>query len=90
MADAIVRSRATPNIEIIWASTREVFNVIEAHELGCHIITATKDVLAKLALVGKDLEAYSLETVEMFRRDALAAGFTIEEAVAPAGKRAAV
>ena len=52
-------------------------NVFQADAIGCHIITATNDILKKLALVGKDLDAYSRETVEMFRSDALAAGYTI-------------
>ena len=63
--------------ELIWASPRELFNIFQADAIGCHIITVTNDVLAKLPLVGKDLMAYSLETVEMFRRDAVKAGFTI-------------
>ena len=90
MAEARKMLQGRPKAELLWASPRELLNVFQADQVGCHIITATKDVLAKLALVGKDLEAYSLETVEMFRRDALAAGFTIEEPVTPVGKRAAV
>ena len=68
---------ARPKAELLWASPRELLNVFQANEAGCHIITATGDVLAKLALVGKDLDEYSLETVQMFRRDALAAGYQI-------------
>lgn len=63
--------------ELIWASPRELLNVFQADAIGCHIITATKDILNKLALVGKDLTGYSLETVEMFRDDAVKAGYTI-------------
>ena len=63
--------------EIIWASPRELLNVIQADEVGCHIITATSDVLGKLSTVGKDLAEFSLDTVRMFRSDAVAAGFTI-------------
>ena len=63
--------------EIIWASPRELLNVIQADECGCHIITATSDVLAKLGTIGKDLGDFSLDTVRMFRSDAVAAGFTI-------------
>ena len=70
--------KAKPKAELIWASPREVLNIIQADTIGCHIITVTSDLLAKLSLVGKDLGAYSLETVEMFRRDALAAAFSIE------------
>jgi transaldolase len=66
-----------PKAEVIWASPRELLNVFQADAIGCHIITATSDVLNKLSLVGKDLTAYSLETVEMFRKDAVAAGFAI-------------
>jgi transaldolase len=69
--------RDLPLAEMIWASPRELLNVFQADQVGCHVITATADVLNKLAVVGKDLTAYSLETVEMFRKDAVAAGFTI-------------
>lgn len=65
------------NAELIWASPRELLNVIQANEIGCHIITATSDILSKLNLIGKDLSAYSLETVNMFRNDALASGYSI-------------
>jgi transaldolase len=63
--------------EVIWASPRELLNVFQAEESGCHIITATKDILDKLKIVGKDLSAYSLETVQMFKRDAEASKFSI-------------
>lgn len=63
--------------EVIWASPRELLNVFQADAVGCHVITATSDVLNKLALIGKDLTAYSLETVEMFRKDAVAAGYSV-------------
>jgi transaldolase len=66
-----------PRSELIWASPREILNVVQADEVGCHIITLTSDLLKKLDLLGKDLLQYSLETVQMFRRDALAAGFTV-------------
>ena len=69
--------RHLPLAEIIWASPRELLNVFQADAVGCHVITATADVLNKLPLVGKDLAVYSLETVEMFRKDAMAAGYTI-------------
>jgi transaldolase len=74
-AVAVLRER--PRAEIIWASPRELLNVFQADAVGCHVITATADVLKKLALVGKDLAQYSLETVEMFHSDAVTAGFTI-------------
>jgi transaldolase len=63
--------------ELIWASPRELYNVVQAHEIGCHIITVTNDILSKLHIIGKDLNDYSLDTVKMFRNDALAAGFSI-------------
>ena len=69
--------RGLPRAEVIWASPRELLNVFQADAVGCDVITATADVLNKLSLVGKNLTAYSLETVEMFREDALAAGYTI-------------
>jgi transaldolase len=66
-----------PRAELIWASPREVLNVVQADSVGCHIITMTHDLLPKLDLLGKDLEQFSLDTVRMFHRDAAAAGFTI-------------
>jgi transaldolase len=66
-----------PRAELIWASPRELLNVFQAHEIGCHIITVTNDILKKLSLVGKDLGDYSLDTVKMFHDDATAAGFRI-------------
>lgn len=67
-----------PRAELLWASPRELLNVFQADDVGCHIITATNEILAKLELVGKDLDAYSRETVQMFHRDATASGFTIK------------
>ena len=66
-----------PHIELIWASPRELLNIFHADQVGCHIITVTHDLLKKLALVGKDLEEYSLDTVKMFRNDAVKAGFRL-------------
>jgi transaldolase len=66
-----------PRSELIWASPREILNVVQADQVGCHIITVTTDLLKKLDLLGKDLLQYSLETVQMFHRDALSAGFTL-------------
>ncbi len=63
--------------ELIWASPREVLNVVQANEVGCHIITVTHDLLAKLASLGKDLDRFSLETVQMFRNDAISSGFSL-------------
>jgi transaldolase len=77
MAKAVQVMKARPKAELIWASPRELLNVFQADAVGCHIITATNDILKKLPLVGKELDAYSLETVEMFYKDAKAAGYTI-------------
>jgi transaldolase len=66
-----------PKAELIWASPREVLNLVQADSIGCHIITMTRDLIAKLDLLGKDLDAFSLETVKMFRSDALSAGFQL-------------
>jgi transaldolase len=77
--DAVVRSRATKNVEVIWASTREVFNVIEADAMGCQIITAPADVLKKLPLLGtKTAAELSLGAVKSFREDAIAAGLRLD------------
>jgi transaldolase len=77
MTEAVEILRRRPRAELIWASPRELLNVFQADEIGCHIITVTNDILGKLGLVGKDLAAYSLETVSMFRGDAVAAGYAI-------------
>jgi transaldolase len=77
MAQAVKIMKAKPKAELIWASPRELLNVFQADAVGCHIITATNDILKKLSLVDKDLDKYSLETVEMFYKDAKAAGYTI-------------
>ncbi len=77
MAAAVEVLRAAPGTELIWASPRELLNVFQADAVGCHIITATNDILKKLSLVGKDLSQFSIETVEMFYSDALASGFTV-------------
>jgi transaldolase len=68
---------AAPRSELIWASPREVLNIIQADQVGCHVITVTHDLLKKLDGLGKDLDQFSLETVQMFRRDAVQAGFTL-------------
>jgi len=65
------------NAKLIWASPREILNIIQANEIGCHVITATSDILSKLNLLGKDLSEYSVETVNMFRNDAIASGYSI-------------
>jgi transaldolase len=65
------------NLELIWASPRELLNIVQADRIGCHIITVTNDILAKLSLLGKDLGEYSLDTVKMFHRDARESGFAL-------------
>jgi len=65
------------NIELIWASPRELYNVVQANDIGCHIITATNNILKKLSTLGKDLDRFSLETVQMFYDDATEAGYTL-------------
>jgi transaldolase len=77
MKASVEAMKSKPKAELIWASPRELLNVFQADAIGCHIITATNDILKKLSLVGKDLDNYSLETVEMFYKDAKAAGYTI-------------
>src|SRR6202008_2767354 len=68
MQDAIARARKTPNVEIIWASTREVYNVVEAEAMACHITTAPADVLKKLPALGTMTPAeLSLGAVRAFR-----------------------
>ena len=77
MAAAVEMLRDVPDAELIWASPRELLNVHQADSIGCHIITATNDILKKLGLAGKDLSEYSLETVRMFYADASASGFSL-------------
>jgi len=78
MAEAVKIMSAKPQAELIWASPRELLNIFHADSIGCHIITATNDILKKLSLVDKDLEDYSLETVQMFYNDAQTAGYNID------------
>ena len=77
MEKALAVISAHPNLELIWASPREVLNVVQADLIGCHIITVTHDLLKKLPLLGKDLDEFSVETVQMFLRDAVAAGYSV-------------
>ena len=78
MREAVARARQTSNVEIIWASTREVFNVIEADEMKCHIITAPAAVLKKLPSIGSKTAAeLSLDAVKAFREDAIAAALSL-------------
>ena len=75
MQEALELLKTASNAELLWASPREVLNVYQAETIGCHIITATNDILKKLELNGKNLDVYSQETVQMFFNDAQAAGF---------------
>jgi transaldolase len=77
MARAVEIAARAPRAELIWASPREILNLVQADQVGCHIITITHDLLKKLDCLGKSLEQYSLETVCMFHDDAVAAGFTL-------------
>lgn len=77
MAAAVEMLKTAPAAELIWASPRELLNIFQADEVGCHVITVTNDILKKLSLVGYDLDTYSLDTVKMFYNDATAAGFKL-------------
>lgn len=77
MKEAVSILRGEPKAELIWASPRELLNIFQADDIGCHIITVTHDILARLSNVGKDLDDYSLETVKMFHDDACKAGFSL-------------
>ncbi len=77
MARSVEIMAQAPRAELIWASPREILNLVQANDVGCHIITITHELLRKLDGLGKSLEQYSLETVRMFHNDALAAGFTL-------------
>ena len=77
MKSALNFIKSQTQIELIWASPREVLNIVQADEIGCHIITVTHDLIKKLSSLGKDLEQFSLETVQMFANDAINAGYTL-------------
>jgi len=76
-----------PSIELLWASPRELYNLVQAEMIGCHIITITDDILKKLPLLGGDLKQVSLDTVRMFYNDAQAAGYAIQKELPIANKR---
>ena len=78
MKDCLNVMKSKSKNELLWASPRELLNLIQADEIGCHIITITGDLLEKTKLIGKNLEEYSRETVEMFFNDASEAGYKIE------------
>lgn len=77
MAEAVEILKIAPAAELIWASPRELLNIFQADEIGCHVITVTNDIIKKLTLVGYDLNQYSLDTVKMFYADAVAAGYKL-------------
>ncbi|MDR1137353.1 MAG: transaldolase [Synergistaceae bacterium] len=77
MRDCLSALSGKPRAELLWASTRELLNIVQADSIGCHIITATADVIGKLELLGRDLDEYSLDTVKMFHSDAAAAGYEL-------------
>jgi transaldolase len=77
MTASVETLRAAPRAELIWASPRELLNIVQADAIGCHIITVTPDILKKLSLVGYDVDEYSLDTVKMFYNDAKQAGFAL-------------
>ena len=77
MSEALNRMKSNPLSELIWASPRELLNIFQADDIGCHVITVTNDILKKLSLVGYDLDKYSLDTVKMFYNDAVVAGFKL-------------
>jgi transaldolase len=79
MAEAVRLLRDFPNVQLIWASPRELLNIYHANEIGCHVITVTHDVLKKLTIVGRNLDEYSLDTVKMFFTDAQNAGFRLDK-----------
>jgi transaldolase len=77
MISALDIMKVNPLSELIWASPRELLNIFQANDIGCHIITVTNDIIKKLSLVGYDLDKYSLDTVKMFYNDAINAGFKL-------------
>lgn len=77
MREALALAKGVEGCELIWASPREVLNIVQADSIGCHIITVTNDLLKKVETIGKDLKIFSLDTVKMFYNDAASAGFTV-------------
>jgi transaldolase len=78
MKSALEMIAPEPNAQLVWASPRELLNIFQADEIGCHIITVTSDVLKKINLIGKDLNDFSLETVQMFHGDAARSGYKLD------------
>jgi transaldolase len=77
MREAVQLLKVNAKSELVWASSREIFNIIQANDIGCHVITVTNDILKKLSLIGYDLNEFSLDTVKMFYDDARGAGFSL-------------
>lgn len=77
MAHALKTCARKPGVEVLWASCRELYNVVQAADVGCHIVTVPNDMLKKLSMIGKDLTELSLDTVKMFRNDAVSSGFKL-------------
>jgi transaldolase len=77
MSASVAKLKSFPHLQLIWASPREVLNVVQANDCGCHIITVTSDLLKKLSGLGKNLDDFSLETVAMFANDAKQAGYQL-------------
>lgn len=77
MCDCLSMLKSAPNIELLWASPRELYNLIQANDIGCNIITMTNDLIAKIPLLGKDLDEFALDTVQMFARDSELAGYRL-------------
>ena len=78
MSDCLKEMKINSKSELLWASPRELLNIIQADQIGCHIITVTKDIIKKLQFISYNLEEYSLDTVKMFHKDAVEAGFEIK------------
>ena len=84
MTESLEHASAHPNVELIWASPRELLNIVQADSIGCHIITVTDDLLQKIGTLGRDLEEFSLATVKMFYEDGHAAGYSLRTAASTA------
>ena len=77
MRECLEILQSAPNVELLWASPRELLNLIQADEIGCHIITMTNDLISKIPTLGKNLDEFALDTVKMFARDSEAAGYRL-------------
>jgi transaldolase len=84
MSESLEHASAHPNVELIWASPRELLNIVQADSIGCHIITVTDDLLEKIGTLGRDLDEFSLATVKMFYEDGQAAGYSLRTAASAA------